>query len=479
MSSATPHRLRRPRSIFATIFVLMTLSVTILFVGFAAFHLVHAGSVQEADHRQYLSTTLQFIRAELEEGLLDSDAEAVEIDEIEEVVLRENAARRFGSLFVEISDEEGDILLRSTGLLNLLDQDPPFPPPASSPGDTTIEYWEGTDENHYVLSSLLTSAPDGRYRLVRIALDWSKTEDRVEAFRQKSIGAVLVCTLLAAIAAAFVTRHALRPLSMITDAAEHLRSGSFDARLVPEHLPVEMNALAESFARMQEHLRESFERLSQFSAELAHELRTPVNNLMGETEVALSQPRTSDEYREVLISTLEESTRLSRMIDSLLFLARASRGTESIETEDLDVLQEVTDVIEYFHPLCDERGVATVVNGEATLAADRTLFRRALSNVLSNALEASAPGGTISVSITSRSGVVAIAVTDDGVGIAEDELPTVFERFRRSKSARSRRPEGIGLGLSIVRSIVHLHRGTATIESNLDQGTTVTLVFPK
>jgi two-component system heavy metal sensor histidine kinase CusS len=455
----------------------MTLAMSILFVGFAVFNLSATARAQQDDHEQYITTTLHFIRAELEGRMEEGESEQTELAEIEDVVLRENASRSFGRLIVEITDEDGSVLLVTNSARKLMSRQPPFPPLAPSPGTATIAYWESEDGSHYVLSGFRTTGE--KERRVKIALDWTEARHKVETFRRLSFGAAFACTILAAIAAALVTRHALRPLTVIRDAAEKIREGSFDARLEPDRLPAELGDLAHSFARMQEHLQESFERLSQFSAELAHELRTPVNNLMGETEVTLSKPRTIGEYEDALASNLEEMARLSRMIDSLLFLAHASRGSTRFETEPLDLAAEVDSVIEYHRAHAEESGITLSSSGSGTLSADRTLLRRALSNLLSNAIDASSAGGTVNVSIRQTSGPASITVTDDGTGIAEEDLPRVFERFHRSQDARARRPEGSGLGLAIVRSIVDLHGGSVSIRSRPGEGTTVTLLLPQ
>jgi two-component system heavy metal sensor histidine kinase CusS len=167
------------------------------------------------------------------------------------------------------------------------------------------------------------------------------------------------------------------------------------------------------------------------------------------------------------------------MIDSLLFLAHASRGSARFESEPLDIAEEVDSVIEYHHAQAEDLGVTLSRTGTATLAADRTLLRRALSNLLSNAIQASSAGGCVTVAIEQSSGPVRITVTDEGSGIAERDLPRVFERFHRSEEARKSRPEGSGLGLAIVRSIVDLHGGSISIASQPRRGTSATILLPR
>ncbi|MBI2214777.1 MAG: heavy metal sensor histidine kinase, partial [Acidobacteria bacterium] len=464
--------------IFSTIIVLMTLVMTILFAGFAVLHLTTAAKTQRRDHEQYVTTTMHFINSELEKHLQAGEVESVGFAEIDEVVRRENASRHFGRLIVVVADERGKVLLATDRARELLAANPPYPQFSGSSGPAKIVYWSSPAKVHYVLSRFEVRGSAGQVRLLRIALDWSDTQRRVASIRRQSLAAVLSGTILAAIAAALVTRHALRPLSMFRDATESIRSGSFDTRFDREHLPVELVTLADSMRGMQAQLKESFERLSQFAAELAHELRTPVNNLMGEAEVVLARPRSSEEYQDALASNLEEMARLSRMIDRLLFLAHASRGSASVAMEPLDLAIEVDRVIEYHQAEADDAGVKISRTGGGEISGDRTLFRRALSNLLSNAVSASTHGGRIGVSIRATNATTIVDVTDEGIGIADDELPRVFERFYRSQAARQRRPEGSGLGLAVVKSIVELHGGTVSVASHVGKGTTMTMTFP-
>jgi two-component system heavy metal sensor histidine kinase CusS len=231
-------------------------------------------------------------------------------------------------------------------------------------------------------------------------------------------------------------------------------------------------------------LEESFTRLSQFSADLAHELRTPVNNLICAADVALSRSRTPEEYKEVLESGLEEYGRLSRMIDSLLFLARAENPETKVQKVPFDARKEIQSVIDFYEPLSQEEGVdlATAApesnTGPVTLKADVDLFRRALSNLISNALHHTPRGGRVTVSARVAGGGVEVEVADSGCGIGPEHLPRIFDRFYRADRARAHHPEGAGLGLPIVKSILDLHGGTVSVRSQLGKGATFTLRFP-
>lgn len=225
-------------------------------------------------------------------------------------------------------------------------------------------------------------------------------------------------------------------------------------------------------------LKDSHARISQFSADLAHELRTPINNLIGEAEVALSRSRTVDEYREVLESSLEEYTRLSRMIDGLLFLARAESPETQIERKWFSALEEIKAVRDFLDAMAEEHGVEVICHGNEWLNADPMLFRRAVSNLLINALQHTPRGGRVSISAKKLSDAsIEVKVSDTGFGIPAQHLPRIFDRFYRANNTRSQ-SKGVGLGLAIVKSIMDLHGGSATIHSQPGVGTTVSLRFP-
>jgi two-component system heavy metal sensor histidine kinase CusS len=300
----------------------------------------------------------------------------------------------------------------------------------------------------------------------------------LDDFRTNTYIALLVGAVLLALAGALVARRAMLPLARITAATQRLDVGRLAHPFDDHAWPAELRDLAAEFAQMQVRLRDSFQRLAQFSDDLAHELRTPVNNLMGAAEVALGQPRSADEYRETLASMLEEAQRLRRMIDELLFLARAEQPEKSLERVRIDAREEAAAVVEFFSPVADEKRIALSVEGTGTVSADRALFRRALSNLVGNALQYTPAGGNVRVVIVHDGESIRIEVHDTGAGIERRHLGRLFDRFYRVDEARSSYPDGTGLGLSIVRSIMTLHGGSVTAASEPGHGSLFTLVFP-
>jgi two-component system heavy metal sensor histidine kinase CusS len=213
-------------------------------------------------------------------------------------------------------------------------------------------------------------------------------------------------------------------------------------------------------------LADSFRQLSDFSSDLAHEMRTPVSNLVTQTEVALSRMRTADEYREVLFSSLEEYGRLARMISDMLFLAKADHGITLLRTEAVDLASETRDLFEFFSALAEERQVRLRLEGSGAILGERLMVRRIISNLLSNAVRHTAVGGEVRVRIdTLDSGKVRFAVENPGE-IPAEHLPRLFDRFYRVDASRQKTSDGAGLGLAITKSIVLAHNGSIRAESS-------------
>ncbi|MCA1788974.1 MAG: heavy metal sensor histidine kinase, partial [Thioalkalivibrio sp.] len=236
-------------------------------------------------------------------------------------------------------------------------------------------------------------------------------------------------------------------------------------RISQQDAPAEVRELAEAFNGMLDRLEASFRRLSDFSADIAHELRTPVSNLMTETQVALTRARSADEYRETLHSNLEEFDRLARMISDMLFLAKADNGLLPRPGEAVALEIEADALLEFYEALADEQGVQLRLSGEATVVGDRLMLRRALSNLLSNALRHTASGNAVEIEINKREDRAILAVRNPGAAIPADRLPLLFDRFHHVDLSRSGRGEGAGLGLAITRSIVEAHGGYIQVES--------------
>jgi two-component system heavy metal sensor histidine kinase CusS len=266
----------------------------------------------------------------------------------------------------------------------------------------------------------------------------------------------------------------------IAETARRISSSTLSERIQPAGYPVELAALAGTFNAMLDRLEDSFARLSDFSADIAHELRTPVNNIRGEAEVALARARSVEEYRDVLGSCLEEAVRLSELIGNLLFLARTESPGAHLKREPAEIGQVLEAVHDYFEPAAIESGINLAIEcaNKITISVDRMLVQRALANLVSNALTHTHAGGKVILRAHEETGAARLEVQDNGTGIPPEALPRVFDRFYRMDRARSSGSGGTGLGLAIVRGIVTLHGGTVDIRSQPGIGTTVGFVLP-
>ncbi|MFN8006816.1 MAG: heavy metal sensor histidine kinase [Terriglobia bacterium] len=317
--------------------------------------------------------------------------------------------------------------------------------------------------------------------VIHVALDRSHDEVLLIKYR-RLLWLVLTLSLFVCSASGYgIARRGMRPVERIASAASQVRSTTLQKRIDVRGLPAELSVLAETFNDMLKRLDDSFTRLSRFSADIAHELRTPVNNMRGEAEVALSTARSLDEYREVLSSSLEECDRLSRMIDSLLFLSRTESFENPITREMVIVRLELETVREFYEAAASEAGITLRVSCPGGLVAElnRTLFQRAVANLVSNALAHTAKGGSVHIGVTRGTDSLRVVVSDTGCGIPAEHLAHVFDRFYRVDRARSKTSGGVGLGLAIVKSIAMLHGGLAEISSEAGRGTEVSLLFPQ
>lgn len=317
-----------------------------------------------------------------------------------------------------------------------------------------------------IAAQVRTGLADVAPATVAVATDISHHQQFMRSFRVTLWSFVVLAALLTGFLGWIAVRRGLSPLQAIRREAATITAQRLDARLALAAVPAELADLVDTLNAMLSRLEGSFARLTAFSSDLAHELRTPVSNLLTQTQVTLARSRTAEDYREVLASNVEEFERLSRMIADLLFIAKADEG-QIVPTRETIALDRVADeLIEYFRLLADERGVALTRSGSGRMTGDAPMIRRAISNLLSNALRYTERGGCIAISIAaSAPGHVRVVVANSGETIAASQLPRLFDRFYRADPSRSGEGTHFGLGLAIVKSIVEAHGGDVTVES--------------
>lgn len=315
--------------------------------------------------------------------------------------------------------------------------------------------------------------------IVAVATDITHHKHFMTSFRKTLWSVVVFAAVLTGLLGWAVARRGLAPLRAIKQEAAGITANRLDRRLAMEHVPVELAELADTLNQMFTRLEDSFKRLSDFSSDIAHELRTPVSNLLTQTQVTLSKARTIEEYEDILASNAEEFERLSRIIADMLFLAKSDNDLIVPNLESVDLAEEVKDLFEFYEALAEEKGIALVYSGDGICTGDRLMLRRAINNLLSNAIRHTPEGGIVAVDITYRDdGNVKLSVENTGEIIPPEHLPRLFDRFYRVDSSRHRCSEGAGLGLAITQSIMRAHGGRATVSSK-DGRTRFELVIPE
>jgi len=385
-------------------------------------------------------------------------------------------------IWVRVVDAEARTLLESPGMSRALPVSA-FPSPSlvETGRDIDGEVTTGSGRLFQVLSARV-SADDAHSdgRVLQVAMDRADEELLLVHYRERLWLVLVTAVILCSGTGYTIARRGIRPIERVTAAARRVRSSTLHERIDTTDLPAELRALAGTFNEMLDRLEESFAQVSQFSADVAHELRTPISNLRGEIEVALGKSRTPEEYRETLGSALEECLRISRLIHSLLFLARAEAGIDAPHPDTIQVGREIEAVLEFYEAQAAEVGVTLHAEDANSLVAafDRTLFQQAIGNLVANAIAHTPPGGQVTIRSGGDDSTLQVEVVDSGHGIAADHLPHVFDRFYRADLARSGSAGNFGLGLAMVRSIAALHGGQVAIASEVGRGTRVTLETP-
>jgi two-component system heavy metal sensor histidine kinase CusS len=441
--------------------------------------------VTVASHLRQTEAELVADRLHTLQAVLNEPADPAPSLELREEVEREWPGGESAHVYTRILDSTRKVFTETRGMK---DRDLavgvfPLPVSPSEFRDTDVMHREASGRVFSLYSVQMEAAEDSSELVtVQMAIDSSDRYGLLATYRRRMVAALVVSLLLAAGIGYSIARRGLEPVESIGRTLSHIESATLGERLDPRGLPVELALLATTCNRMLDGLEEAFIRLARFSADIAHELRTPINNLRGEVEVALARTRSAEEYRTVLGSCLEEAQRLSKLIDSLLFLARAEGASIQACKEPLDLAVALAAVAEFYEALASESGVELIVETGANLVAavDRALFQSAVGNLVANAVAATPRGGRVKIRAVREGGQVRVEVSDTGRGIPAADLPHVFDRLYRVDSSRSGTGSsgGAGLGLAIVKGIMTLHGGTASIRSAETDGTIATLCFP-
>ncbi|MBH1967330.1 MAG: heavy metal sensor histidine kinase [Pseudomonadales bacterium] len=375
---------------------------------------------------------------------------------------------QFSTSEVKLADElsrQADLYLRITGSdgQRWYDSSAHLPETlALTPGLSTLK-GDGTD--YRVLNApLYPDKPDSPQ--LTLLLDITHHQHFLQRMQHLIWLTVGLSALATALLGAWAARSGLRPLRRMSAVARGVSAQSLNARLPEENMPPELAEMAHHFNAMLGRLDDSFQRLSAFSADIAHELRTPLSNLLTHTQVTLTRPRPIEDYREALHSNLEELQWMAQLVNDMLYLAKADHGLLMPSREPLNLADEVDVLLEFFAPLADDSRVTVSREGTARMVGDRSMLRRALSNLLDNALRFTPVDGEVRVRITDQPQGLSLTIENTGDEVSEALLPRLFDRFYRADPARQEgSSEHAGLGLAITRSIIRAHGGQIWCES--------------
>jgi two-component system heavy metal sensor histidine kinase CusS len=396
---------------------------------------------------------------------------------------KEWVVRNFEKTYVRVTDQSGKVISQTPAMSPLVSKVLRESKEVNQKGLGLLERLVRENIVHGMLSRTkwveTASKPKRRVR-IEIGLDCSYEERVMAGYRNQIYFALPLAFLICGFFGWHLARRGIQPIFEIAASTGRISATNLHERIGIKALPVELESLAENFNAMLDRLEGSFRRLSQFSADIAHELRTPLNNARGELEVTLSQPRSVRAYQEALSSSLEECDKISRIIDSLIFMARAEDPAIELKKEKVNLSRELQRVLDFYEASASEAGIRMTLQVLDFIAieVDKIMLQRAVGNLISNAVKHTGPDGSIFVRAQQVDEEIVISVRDTGCGIAQEHLPFVFDRFFRADKSRSKHSGGHGLGLAIVQSIANIHRGKVQIESHLGSGTVVEIILP-
>lgn len=432
-----------------TLFFALASSLVLLAVGFVV-------PMAISSHFEMQDRTELEGKLKLAQYALQRVTDVAELDALPQVL--DEALVGHNSLAVAVVSQQGRVLFATSGA--------PYPHYLLEQRPSGLTTWSKNGHHYRGLTAPLVSSEQGApVYTVAVALNIDHHQMFIDALRWYLWAAIVLGVVLTSALGWLATRRGLLPLHDMQRSIQTITASQLSQRLPADKMPTELTALAESLNAMLSRLEEAFQRLSGFSADLAHELRTPLSNLITATQVGLSQERSLETYRDMLYSNLEECDRLARMVADMLYLAKADHGLLVPNQQSINLALEVDNLIDFYGALAEEQGVRLKREGEASVQGDALMLRRALSNLLANAVAHTTPQSEISIQLNSNPDNTEISITNPGAEIPAEHLPRLFDRFYRVDPARQRHHEGVGLGLAITKSIVQAHSGAIRVDS--------------
>ena len=349
-------------------------------------------------------------------------------------------------------------------------------------GEITYETFTLAPKHHIRVITMPVIRNDNLVNLIQVGTSLKGVEDTLKNLRIFLFAAIPGVLILSTLGGRFMATRALKPVEEITQTAQNIAHGANLSQRIPmPEVQDEIGNLANTFNQMMDRLEKSFAQVRQFSSDASHELRTPLTVLKGQSELVLSKPRSKGEYQEVVSSNLEEINYMSRILEDLLTLSKGDEGEISLEKEPVELGNIIEEVSRQGEILASEKDIKIIVAylEPVTILGDAHRLKQMVWILIHNAIKFTLGGGEIKITLQDLDDTVYFTIKDTGIGIPEQDLPKIFDRFYRVDKARSRQEGGSGLGLAICKFIVDRHHGTIDVESKLGEGTKFKIRFPK
>jgi signal transduction histidine kinase len=328
------------------------------------------------------------------------------------------------------------------------------------------------DDKARMISTLI--GPD---TVLQIGETLEEVDEYLQIFRTLFIILVVILIMVSAITGWFLARQALSDMEAVTQTAEEISRGSYEKRVRVKGRFKEIERLSATFNRMLDRIQGLLRSMKEINDNIAHDLRSPLARIRGIAEMTLLSEKSIDDYKDMAASTMEECDALIEMINTMLDITETEAGVNNVEPQEYEMVTLIQEACEIFRPLADEKKIDLKINLPESMVfrSDRKKMQRILTNILENAIKYTPEHGVVTVSATARNGKLRIDFEDTGIGISEEDLPHIFERFYRCD--RSRSQGGVGLGLSLTKVYTESMNGTISVRSTLNQGSTFTLSF--
>lgn len=455
-------------------FLYTSVSLSILiFLAIIAYWIVY--QVIITAEKQYIIDEVHILQNLLEKHPNQLSSLTQEVNAVPEALT--NAEYRY---YIKIYDNKNNVLMETPGIEKAL-IDARYPILDEKNWQNHWLHWKSiTGKKFLSMRAPIQFDKNGKSNLyMEMSLDGTYPEEIINNYGSKALLFLFIITGIIIILARAVTKRGLRRLYDMVQITESISIEKLTARTELYNWPRELVPLWKAFNQMLIRIEKAFQRISDSTTELAHEIRTPIHNLILSTEVVLNRVRSQEEYKNILESNFEEYKRLSNIIDSILFLARTENANYSLQKSNLILDDELKKLAEYYKIIASEKNIHITLHGKGVIQGNLILLQRAISNLLNNAIQHTPQGGLINIIIQKNANsYTEILIKDNGSGIPTEHHEYIFERFYRVKKTEFCQSSGIGLGLAIVKAIVELHDGIVSVKSEINSGTTFILGFP-